>query len=143
MLKALAFRSLCLVPNKIDFVFSWPKYTLKYYQQTSHTNVKNLLVVAFQFQLPFYTGKLCKYHLHKVTNHWQQAKKKIKFSIKVFSSKSDLRICSHLLEKFLMENFFFRAVSLEASHLYQTKAEVALEWILGERHILGSMSWSN
>ena len=42
-----------------------------------------------------------------------------------------------------MENFFFGAVSLEASHLYQAKAEVALEWIHGERHILGSMSWSN
>ena len=28
MFKALAFRSLCLVPNKIDFVLSWPKGTL-------------------------------------------------------------------------------------------------------------------
>ena len=29
MFKALAFRSLCLVPNKIDFVLSWLKCTLK------------------------------------------------------------------------------------------------------------------
>ena len=28
MFKALAFRSLCLVLNKIDFVLSWPKCTL-------------------------------------------------------------------------------------------------------------------
>ena len=28
MFKALAFRSLCLVPNKIDFVLSWSKCTL-------------------------------------------------------------------------------------------------------------------
>ena len=28
MFKVLAFRSLCLVPNKIDFVLSWPKCTL-------------------------------------------------------------------------------------------------------------------
>ena len=26
--KAVAFRSLCLLPNKIDFVFSWPKCVL-------------------------------------------------------------------------------------------------------------------
>ena len=28
MFKALAFQSLCLVPNKIDFVLSWLKCTL-------------------------------------------------------------------------------------------------------------------
>ena len=28
MFKVLAFRSLCLVPNKMDFVFSRPKCTL-------------------------------------------------------------------------------------------------------------------
>ena len=28
MFKALAFRSLCLVPNKADFVLSWPKCIL-------------------------------------------------------------------------------------------------------------------
>ena len=28
MFKALAFRSLCLVPNKTDFALSWPKCTL-------------------------------------------------------------------------------------------------------------------
>ena len=41
---------------------------------------------------------------------------KVKFSIKDFFSKYDqirkkLRICSHLLKKFLMENFIFCAVS--------------------------------
>ena len=65
MFKALAFPSLCLVPNRIDFVLSWPKCTLN---QLS-TNLKNPLVVAFQFQLHFYAGKLCNYCLHKVTNH--------------------------------------------------------------------------
>ena len=40
---------------------------------------------------------------------------KMKFSIKDFSSKCDqirsfLRICSHLLKKFLIENFIFCAV---------------------------------
>ena len=43
--------------------------------------------------------------------------RKIKFSIKDFSSKCDqirsfLRICSHLLEKSLIENFIFCAVLL-------------------------------
>ena len=79
--------------------------------------MKNLLVVAFQFLFHFYTGKLCKYYLHKVTNLMQQAQK-LKFSIKDFSSKSDqihrnLWIWSHLLEKFLMGNSFFCVVSLK------------------------------
>ena len=60
MFKALAFQILCIVRSKLDFVFSWPNCVhLIYYQQTSHTNLKNLLVVAFQFQLHFYAGKLC------------------------------------------------------------------------------------
>ena len=70
--KALAFRSLCLVPNKIILFFLGWNVHLIYYQQTSHTNLRDLLVVAFQFQLHFYAGKLCKYYLHKVTSHWQQ-----------------------------------------------------------------------
>ena len=73
MFKALACQSLYSVLNKIDFVLSWPKCSLNllstnqshkhkkslsscfsiYYQQISHTNMKNLLVVAFQFQLHF------------------------------------------------------------------------------------------
>ena len=69
MFKALGLQSLCLVPNKIDFFLSCQNVHLIYYQQTSHTNLKNLLVFAFQFQLHFHAGKLCKYHLHKVTNH--------------------------------------------------------------------------
>ena len=42
MLKSLAFLSLCLVPNKIDFVLSWLKCILIYYRQTSYTNLKDL-----------------------------------------------------------------------------------------------------
>ena len=80
---------------------SRPKFTLNVYQQISHKNMKNLLVVAFQFQLYFYAGNLCKYHLHTVTNHW-----------------------------------------VEASHLYKAKTEVVVEWIIGERHISGSMGRS-
>ena len=34
----------------------------------------------------------------------------MKFTIKNLLSKCDLRICSHLLKKFLMENFIFCAV---------------------------------
>ena len=55
MFKALAFRNLCLVPNKIDFVFSWPKCTLN--------------LSLFNFSYIFYAGKPYKYCLHKVTNH--------------------------------------------------------------------------
>ena len=36
---------------------------------------------------------------------------KMKFSVKDFSSKSFLRIWSHLLKKSLMENFIFCAVN--------------------------------
>ena len=102
--KASAFGSLCLVPNKIDLVFYGRNAHLIYYQQTSHIDLKNRLVVAFQFQLHFSAGKLCKYHLHKVTNHWQQ---------------------------------------LGASRLHKAKTRMVLEWIFRERHMLGSMGWSN
>ena len=69
MFKTLAFRRLCLVPNKIDFVLFWPKCTLNLLSTNQSHNLKDLLVVTFQFQLHFYAGKLCKYYLHKVTNH--------------------------------------------------------------------------
>ena len=69
MFKALAFRSLCLAPNKIDFVLSWPKCTLNLLSTNQSHKLENLLVVAFQFQLQLHGGKLCKYHLHKITNH--------------------------------------------------------------------------
>ena len=62
MFKALAFRRLCLVPNKIDFVLSWLKCTFNL------LSTKQSHKVAFQFQLQFYVGKLCKYNLHNVTN---------------------------------------------------------------------------
>ena len=50
------------------------------------------------------------------------------FSIKDVFSKSeqirrDLRIMSHLLEKFLMENFFFCAVSLKQVIYIKQKQE--------------------
>ena len=67
MFKAWAFRSLCLVPNKADFVLSWQNVYSIYYQQTSHINL-----VAFQFLLHFCVRKLCIYHMDKVTNNWQQ-----------------------------------------------------------------------
>ena len=59
--KELTFRSLCLLPN-IDFVFLFQSGYLIYSQQTSHTHLKNLLLVAFGFQFCFYVGKLYKYH---------------------------------------------------------------------------------
>ena len=50
----------------------------------------------------------------------------MKASIKDFFSKCDqirkkLRICSHLLKKFLMENFIFCAVLLEFCYFHCTK----------------------
>ena len=51
--------------------------------------------------------------------HVQTLHKKMKFSIKDFSSKCDqirsfLQIWSHLLEKSLMENFIFSAMKILA-----------------------------
>ena len=43
----------------------------------------------------------------------------------------------------LNEKLLFLCGELEASHLYQAKTGVTLEWILAELHILGLMSWSN
>ena len=37
----------------------------------------------------------------------------------------------------------FLCGELGASNLYKAKTGVPLEWILGERHVLGLMSWSN
>ena len=55
--------------------------------------------------------KGCQFHL-SVLHSFTVTAQKMKFSINGFSSKSDqirrkLRICSRLLEKSLMENFFF------------------------------------
>ena len=72
MFKALSFWILRLVLNKLIFFVLAKNVHLIYHQQTNHTNIKILLVVAFQFQLHFCPGKLSKNHLHKVTNPWQQ-----------------------------------------------------------------------
>ena len=71
-LRPLAFRSLCLVSTKFILFCLGRNVYLIYHQQTSHTNLKSLLVIAFQFQLHFYARKPCKYHQHSETNHWQQ-----------------------------------------------------------------------
>ena len=42
----------------------------------------------------------------------------------------------------LNEKLIFLCGELEASHLYQVKTGVTLEWILVGLHILDSMSWS-
>ena len=70
--KDLAFQSMCLVSNNIDFILSCSKCILNFFQQISHTHSKNLWLVAFQFPFRFYVGKLYKYHQHKVRTRWQQ-----------------------------------------------------------------------
>ena len=48
MFKAFkAFRSLCLVPNKIDFVLPWPKCTLNLLSTNQSHKLEKSLVVAF------------------------------------------------------------------------------------------------
>ena len=54
---------------------------------------------------------------HKQSVHYTNTPQNMKFSIKDFFSKCDqihwkLRIWSHLLKKYLMENFIFRAVKV-------------------------------
>ena len=54
---------------------------------------------------------------------------KMKFSIKDFFSKCDqirgfLRICSHLLKKYVMENFMFRAVATSSSTSFVAKMNI-------------------
>ena len=54
------------------------------------------------------------------------AAQKLKFSVKYFFSKCDqisrkLRIWSHLLKKFLMENFIFCAVRIVLTEMTQTR----------------------
>ena len=65
MFKALAFQTLCLVPNKIDFVLSWPKCTLNLLSKNQSHKLEESLSSCFSISVTF----LCKYHLHKVTNH--------------------------------------------------------------------------
>ena len=69
MFKALAFQSLCLAPNKIDFVLSWPKYTLNLLSTNQSHKLERSFSSCFSIPVTFHAGKLCKYHLHKVTNH--------------------------------------------------------------------------
>ena len=53
MFKALAFRCLFYYQIKLTLFCLGQNVYLIHYQQTSHTNMKNLLVVSFQFQLHF------------------------------------------------------------------------------------------
>ena len=58
MFKALAFRSLSLVPNNIDLFFLGRYVHLIYYQQASDKNLENLFIVVFQFQFQFGASNL-------------------------------------------------------------------------------------
>ena len=53
MCKALAFRCLCLVPNKIDFVLSWPKCTLNLLPTNQSQKVEKSLSGCFSISVSF------------------------------------------------------------------------------------------
>ena len=89
--KNSAFQSLCLVPNKTDNVLSSLNWYLVYCQQTSHTSSKNIWLVAFQFQLQFYVGKLYKYHQHKITSCRQLLEKHHTIGWKDWSNNYQLK----------------------------------------------------
>ena len=65
----------------------------------------------------------------------QYIAQKVKFSIKDFFCKCDqirkkLRIWSHLLEKSLMENFTFRAVTVSCDRYWQFIIENVVSWVI-------------
>ena len=62
MFETLTFRITCLVPNKIDFVFSWPTCILNY-QQASLTNVRKLYM-KLNFVRVFIIVSLRHFELH-------------------------------------------------------------------------------
>ena len=72
MFKALAFQNLCLVPNKIDFVFSWPKCTLNLLSTNQSHKLEKSLSSCFSISVTFLWWKTLQVSLHKLTNHWQQ-----------------------------------------------------------------------
>ena len=57
MFKVLAFRSLCLVPNKTDFVLSWPKCILNLLSTDQSHKLKKFLSSCFSMPVPFLCWK--------------------------------------------------------------------------------------
>ena len=57
MFKALGFRSLCLVPNKIDFVLSWPKCTLNLLSTNQSHKLEKSLSSCFSISVTFLCWK--------------------------------------------------------------------------------------
>ena len=57
MFKVLAFWSLCLVPNKIDFVLSWPKCILNILSTDQSHKLKKSLGSCFSMPVPFLCWK--------------------------------------------------------------------------------------
>ena len=70
--KDLACRSLCLVPNNIDFVLSCPKCILNLLSRNQSHTLEKSLISCFSTFFGFDVGKLSNYHQHKVTSCWQQ-----------------------------------------------------------------------
>ena len=67
--KDLAFHSLCLVPNNIDFVLSCLKCILNLLSTNQSHKLKKSLIRCFSIYVCFYIGKLYKYHQYKVMSH--------------------------------------------------------------------------
>ena len=57
MFKALAFQSLCLAPNKIDFVLSWPKCTLNLSSANQSHQLEKSLSSCFSISVTFLCWK--------------------------------------------------------------------------------------
>ena len=57
MFKALVFQSLCLVPNKTDFVLSWPKCTLNLLSINQSHKLEKSLSSCFSISVTFLCWK--------------------------------------------------------------------------------------
>ena len=53
MFKALAFRSLCLVPKKIDFLLSWTKSTLNLLSTNQSLKLEKSFSSCFSISVTF------------------------------------------------------------------------------------------
>ena len=53
MFKALAFQSLCLVPDEIDFVLSWSKCTLNLLSRNQSHKLEKFLSSCFSISVTF------------------------------------------------------------------------------------------
>ena len=71
MFEASTFRSSCLVPNKIDFVFSCPKCINLLSANQSHKLEKSLSS-CFSISVIFLYWKTMQVSFAKKMNHWQQ-----------------------------------------------------------------------